>query len=542
MLLAVHLSDGVLIHYTLLLLLGGFLLAAGLVALAFPLRDEDIPRTALLTAVFFVASLLHVKFGGTSVHLLLTGLMGVILGRRAGLAIVLGLLLQAALLGHGGFTTLGINAVVMTVPAFVAGGLFALLNRLPAVRQPWFRALLVMAGVLVWVLTLVFGVAVLWTNPWTTLLRPNVGPGFHVDLPDFTQARSLVLHPLTLSLAVVLAGATAWMERRLGNVPEFPLGFLLGVVSVLLTAALNALVLLVGGVNGWHTVVTVVFLAHLPLAILEGVILGFVVGFLARVKPNLLGLPEEGTRLSVPYLPGKAKRLPADSPLVPLKPPALLLAIAAILALATPVQAHRLEASYKVLSGQRVLVESWFETGDSPKNAIVKVYRKADGTLLSEGPLDPVKGTFTFSYSRQEDLSIVVNAPGGHRAEVTIWATSLPITNPSDPSRPDQTAHPPASQTSGTEGSDQPTQVAKEKKVIESGLPVDPTEGGTERRSSVSYRDVISGLAFVLALGGFALSVRNQQHLAELRRLLTQQRSVSPESTEKEYPHRPEPV
>ena len=30
--------------------------------------------------------------------------------------------------------------------------------------------------------------------------------------------------------------------------------------------------------------------AHLPFAVIEGVILGFVVGFLARVKPEMLGI------------------------------------------------------------------------------------------------------------------------------------------------------------------------------------------------------------------------------------------------------------
>ncbi len=520
MLLAVHLADGFL---TWPWLLGGFLLAAGLVALAFPLRDEDIPRTALLTAVFFVASLLHVKVGPTSVHLLLNGMVGVLLGRRAGLAIVLGLLLQAALLGHGGFTTLGVNTVVLTVPALVAGGLFALLNRLAWVREPWFRALLVVVGVLAWVLTLVFAAAVLWTNPLTALVRPNVGPGFNVNIPDFSPAWAVVRHPLTLGLTLgvtlLVTGVAAWGERRLGTVPEFPLGFLLGVVAVLLTAALNALVLLGGGVDGWHTVVTFVFLAHLPLALLEGMILGFVVGFLARVKPDMLHLPADRSRLPVPYLPEKAKGLPAASPMLTLKPPVLLLAITAILALATPVLAHRLEAGYTVLAGQRVLVESWFETGDSPKKATVQVYRP-NGSLLIEGPLDPEKGTFTFRYDRQEDLRIVVNAPGGHRAEVKIPAARLPL--PGSPV--------PSNQNSG-QGADgsPPVQQGDSTTQAEPVLPGGPAEGGVDHHSSVSYRDVISGLAFVLALSGFVLSVRQQQHLSELRRLLAQERPVAHE-------------
>lgn len=35
-----------------------------------------------MTAAFFVASLIHVPIGPTSVHLLLNGLLGVVVGRR----------------------------------------------------------------------------------------------------------------------------------------------------------------------------------------------------------------------------------------------------------------------------------------------------------------------------------------------------------------------------------------------------------------------------------------------------------------------------
>src|SRR3954471_24563988 len=98
-------------------------------------RDEDIPLIALLTAAFFVASLIHVRVGPTSVHLLLNGLVGVVLGRRAVLAVAVGLVLQAALVGHGGFSSLGVNVCVMTLPAYLAAALFAGLRRLPGVDR-----------------------------------------------------------------------------------------------------------------------------------------------------------------------------------------------------------------------------------------------------------------------------------------------------------------------------------------------------------------------------------------------------------------------
>ena len=102
-LFAVHISDGVL---TTPWLAGGFALAWLMVwAGWWKLREDEIPRVALLTAAFFVASLIHIRVGPTSIHLLLTGLVGVLLGPRAALAIAVGLLLQVLLIQHGGTTS-----------------------------------------------------------------------------------------------------------------------------------------------------------------------------------------------------------------------------------------------------------------------------------------------------------------------------------------------------------------------------------------------------------------------------------------------------
>ena len=115
---AVHVADGVLGWPWLLL---GFIVAGALaLAASWRLHEEEVPRIALLTAAFFVASSIHLKLGPTSVHLLLTGLVGVVLGMRAPLAILVGVTLQAALIPHGGFSTIGVNATAETVPALAA--------------------------------------------------------------------------------------------------------------------------------------------------------------------------------------------------------------------------------------------------------------------------------------------------------------------------------------------------------------------------------------------------------------------------------------
>ncbi len=59
-------------------------------------------------------------------------------------------------------------------------------------------------------------------------------------------------------------------------------------VSVLTTTLLLGAVLLAGGADRWQPFVSAVLIVHLPIALVEGVILGYTVGFLKRVKPEML--------------------------------------------------------------------------------------------------------------------------------------------------------------------------------------------------------------------------------------------------------------
>jgi cobalt/nickel transport system permease protein len=82
-----------------------------------------------------VASLVHIPFGPTSVHLLLPGLAGALLGPAAFLAIGLALLLQSVLFQFGGITALGANAVMMGVPAVICGWFFQQVRGRTRMRQ-----------------------------------------------------------------------------------------------------------------------------------------------------------------------------------------------------------------------------------------------------------------------------------------------------------------------------------------------------------------------------------------------------------------------
>jgi cobalt/nickel transport system permease protein len=125
-----HISDGVL---PISVIIGSGVVSLALAAWSVRRTDsEDLPKVAVVTASFFVTSLIHVPLGPTSVHLLIPGLVGVLLGPSSFLAILLGLLLQSLLFQFGGLTALGANALMMGVPALLCGLLF---NRLRGSTQ-----------------------------------------------------------------------------------------------------------------------------------------------------------------------------------------------------------------------------------------------------------------------------------------------------------------------------------------------------------------------------------------------------------------------
>lgn len=112
--------------------LGFALLAGVLFWSARGVTDEEIGRLGVVAAAFFVATLVHFPTGVGSVHLLLNGVAGVVLGRRAPLALVVGLTLQALLFAHGSPISLGVNGVVYCLPALAARPLLRVTRRWPA--------------------------------------------------------------------------------------------------------------------------------------------------------------------------------------------------------------------------------------------------------------------------------------------------------------------------------------------------------------------------------------------------------------------------
>ena len=117
-----HISEGVLSAPV--LVSGGVLAAAGTAIGLKKIDYDQLARVGILSATFFVASLVHVPIGPSSVHLIMNGIVGLLLGWAAFPAILVALLLQAVFFQFGGITTLGVNTIIMALPAVVCYYLF----------------------------------------------------------------------------------------------------------------------------------------------------------------------------------------------------------------------------------------------------------------------------------------------------------------------------------------------------------------------------------------------------------------------------------
>jgi cobalt/nickel transport system permease protein len=169
------------------------------------MEHKEVPKVAILSSVFFVASLIHVPLGPSSVHLILNGIIGLLLGWSAFPAIFVALALQGVLFQFGGITTLGVNTFNMAFPAIICSYLF---NR----------------GV-----------------------------------------------------------------RGKNNFIALIMAFVCGFLAVLLSGIMVAAALVFTG-EQFIQVAKLVIIAHLPVMILEGVFTTFCIGFLRKVRPEILNV------------------------------------------------------------------------------------------------------------------------------------------------------------------------------------------------------------------------------------------------------------
>ena len=168
---------------------------------------QGIPKASLLTAAFFVASSIHIPFPPTSLHLILNGLLGVVLGYYAFPAILIGLFFQAVMLGHGGISTLGINAVIVGIPAILVYHLFCWRSLIAKYFNPQITTgiFAFLAGVLgvAFTVILFFGLVV------TTL-----GTGVGADAEKAATLGLLIAHiPLIILEGIFTSFVVVFLQR-----------------------------------------------------------------------------------------------------------------------------------------------------------------------------------------------------------------------------------------------------------------------------------------------------------------------------------------
>jgi cobalt/nickel transport system permease protein len=128
-----HIADGILA--TEIVLAADAVSIGALYIFSKKINTDSIPRMGMMAAALFVASLIHFPLAGTSMHLGLFGLAGILLGWLSFPAVFLALLFQSLLFQHGGLLSIGINALNMGAGALAAYSFWSL-KKLPL----WLRA------------------------------------------------------------------------------------------------------------------------------------------------------------------------------------------------------------------------------------------------------------------------------------------------------------------------------------------------------------------------------------------------------------------
>ncbi|BFU78552.1 hypothetical protein ALC152_17670 [Arcobacter sp. 15-2] len=117
-----HIADGVL-GLEITVVVSAIALVAMIKAVK-ELKNEDISLTGVASAMFFIASFIHIPFGVTQIHLILLGVIGILISWSSFVAIFAALVLQAFLLGYGGVVSIGVNLFIMAMPAVFVSYLY----------------------------------------------------------------------------------------------------------------------------------------------------------------------------------------------------------------------------------------------------------------------------------------------------------------------------------------------------------------------------------------------------------------------------------
>ena len=383
-----HISEGVLTAPV--LLAGGFGTTLGLAIGLRRMNVREIPKVALLTAAFFVASLIHVPIGPSNAHLVLNGILGILLGWTAFPAIFIGLFFQAVLFQFGGLTTLGVNTMNMAVPAVIIGAL--------------------------------------------------ARPVFQINSGLFAMVMAAI------------AGAGA----------------------IVLSAAMVAGSLALSG-DSFIAVSKLIFFAHIPIAIAEGILSVLIISFLLRTKPEII-------KGNIPYGFLGFGVIP-------------IIIILILVTISSQALAHRVNL-FAWYDGKMILSEGYFSTGTKAVNSTILVL-DSEGKEVFHGMTDK-KGKFSCKPPGNGEYRLVLEAGMGHRAEALVSIQGMES----------EGAATEAGQAAKDTYSGTVTLTNAEfEQILDRKL--NPIKEQllrlAEQGDSVCFRDVVAGLGYIAGLMGLAI-------------------------------------
>lgn len=238
----IHLPDGVI---PFVWWIGGYIVALLVAVFVLRMIDKDsvrrkIPVAAVMAAVMLIT--MSIPLGFLPFHLNMSALAGILMGPGLGFVIAFVVNLFMALMGHGGFTVVGLNTLIIGAEAVLAFFIFS------ALRQK---------------------------------LQKSVTSGISVLLA-LVVSISLMIAVVGLSGAIDITGGEAFIAHDHDHGHEYEEkhaeekhaeekheeGFNLGFITL----------------TGWTAFLTVVISGIL----LESVLTALIVGFLAKVRPDML--------------------------------------------------------------------------------------------------------------------------------------------------------------------------------------------------------------------------------------------------------------
>ena len=124
---------------------------------------------------------------------------------------------------------------------------------------------------------------------WQAFPAILVGLSLQALLFQFGGVTSLGVNTVDMALPAVLVGVACRPLVMRSDALMYAGGFMAGVMAVFVAGVMTASALALSG-EEFSVPAKAIFVAHIPIMVVEGIICAFCVGFIKRVRPEMLGV------------------------------------------------------------------------------------------------------------------------------------------------------------------------------------------------------------------------------------------------------------